>query len=203
MESMMGAATPVENADVNAPLIESQPGKLSGQFCFAGTRLTVDVLFNHLATGGTVDSFAKEYRIPSQCASALLRQAGRDLAASPKARLGDPQVVTKYESPINHRDCLTAPARDGAMALLCDLRSELALIGVTGAYLFGSVARGDDDDSSDLDVAVRTIDPLDVMIDARAGELLTAHAGRKVDVVPMPLPGRLAEMAGDELMRVF
>lgn len=41
--------------------IDSVPGKLGGFPCFAGTRVTIDMLFLHLEGGGTVDSFVKDY----------------------------------------------------------------------------------------------------------------------------------------------
>ena len=97
---------------------------------------------------------------------------------------------------------LQAPAREAAIALLRDLSGELALLGVTELYLFGSVARGDDTDDSDLDVAVRTVDPFDIGIDFRARDLLVAHLARPVDVATIPLPERLASTVGDDLVRV-
>ena len=43
------------------PATESVSGKRQGRTCFGGTRVTVDLLFTHLASGGTVDSFLAEY----------------------------------------------------------------------------------------------------------------------------------------------
>ena len=43
------------------PVTESVSGKRQGRTCFGGTRVTVDLLFVHLASGGNVDSFLAEY----------------------------------------------------------------------------------------------------------------------------------------------
>ena len=56
--------------------IDSIPGKLGGFPCFAGTRVTIDMLFLHLEGGGTVDSFVKDYiHIPREQAVAVLDRA--------------------------------------------------------------------------------------------------------------------------------
>jgi predicted nucleotidyltransferase len=60
--------------------------------------------------------------------------------------------------------------------------------GVIGARLFGSAARGEDDELSDLDVAV-TFDPaapFDVMKLCGVSGLLSRLAGVDVDVVAAP-----------------
>ena len=43
------------------PPINIDPGRMSGAPCFAGTRVTLDTLFFHLESGGTVDSFVEGY----------------------------------------------------------------------------------------------------------------------------------------------
>ena len=56
--------------------IDSVPGKLGGFHCFAGTRVTIDMLFLHLEGGGTVDSFVKDYtHIPREQVVAVLDRA--------------------------------------------------------------------------------------------------------------------------------
>ena len=97
---------------------------------------------------------------------------------------------------------MRAPAKAGATALLRELAGELALLGVTSVYLFGSVARGDDTDESDLDIAVATVAPDDLMIDVHARELVEVHCGRPVDVAALPLPHPLRKYVGNDLVRV-
>ena len=41
----------------SCPAIESVPGRLSGAWVFAGTRVPVSSLFGNLAEGATVDEF--------------------------------------------------------------------------------------------------------------------------------------------------
>lgn len=62
--------------------------------------------------------------------------------------------------------------------------------------MFGSVARCDDDEESDLDVAIATVEPDDVVIRARVRELMEEHVCRKVDVAPLPMPYPLCELEG-------
>ena len=96
-----------------------------------------------------------------------------------------------------------SPIRPSVEALLRDLQGELALLGVTAAYLFGSVARGEDTPASDIDIAVETVKPEDFMIDVRAAKLISARTGRKVDLTCLPLPPILAAEAADDLAQVF
>lgn len=56
----------------------------------------------------------------------------------------------------------TPPVRDAAMDVIRQLRGELAVLGVTGVWLLGSVARGDDTLESDVDVAIELADVCDV-----------------------------------------
>ncbi len=110
--------------------------------------------------------------------------------------------MRKAISSPNRHAVLPTPARDAATALLRDLSGELALLGVTGVALFGSVARGEDTDESDLDIAVTTTEPENLMSFVRVRELVEAHCGRRVDVVPLPLRYPLTETAAPDLLRV-
>ena len=96
----------------------------------------------------------------------------------------------------------TPPVRDAAIAALRQLRGELGLLGVTNVWLFGSVARGDDTEHSDVDVAVQTVDVVDWLIDADVRDLLESALGREVDVAAMPLYGPVASTAPDEMVPV-
>ena len=61
-------------------LVDSRPGKLGGETCFAGTRVPVSILFHHLAAGGTVDAFCRGYDwIPRDQVAAVIRLAGQRL----------------------------------------------------------------------------------------------------------------------------
>lgn len=61
-------------------LVDSRPGKLGGETCFAGTRVPVSTLFNHLAAGGTLDAFCRGYDwIPRDHVVAVIRMAGQGL----------------------------------------------------------------------------------------------------------------------------
>ena len=104
-------------------------------------------------------------------------------------------------SPNPHVDLL-APAKVRTVALLRDLAPELALMGVTKVALFGSVARGDDREDSDIDIAVSTVNPRDFQLRASVRRLVEVHCNRRVDVVPLPLRYPLSEVAGDELLDV-
>ena len=71
----------------------------------------------------------------------------------------------------------TAPVKDVAIAAIRQLQGELGLLGVTGVWLFGSVARGDDTAESDIDVAIRTVRRGDWMIKSHTRELLEPFWG--------------------------
>ena len=79
-------------------------------------------------------------------------------------------------------------------------RPELALIGVTKIALFGSVARGDD--REDSDIAVSTVNPRDFQLRASVRRLVEVHCNRGVDVLPLPLRYPLSEVAGEDLLEV-
>ena len=56
--------------------IDSISGKLGGTPCFAGTRVTIDMLFMHLGRGGTVDTFVESYdSISREQAIAVIHKA--------------------------------------------------------------------------------------------------------------------------------
>jgi len=79
--------------------------------------------------------------------------------------------------------------REKALKILCEAAPELqSRYGVVGAQLFGSVARGDADDLSDIDVAVRFEGdpPVDVMTLCGVSGLLSSMFGKDVDVVVLP-----------------
>ena len=64
-------------SSIRPPATESISGKRQGRTCFGGTRVTVDLLFTHLASGGTVDSFLAEYdHVGREQVVATLKRAG-------------------------------------------------------------------------------------------------------------------------------
>ena len=66
--------------------IDCRPDKLSGKTCIAGTRIPVTTLFNHLAIGGTIHSFAEEYPgVTAAQAQNVVTFAGRDMVGDPCA----------------------------------------------------------------------------------------------------------------------
>ena len=77
----------------------------------------------------------------------------------------------------------------------------LKSIGCTEIYVFGSAARGDARENSDLDIAVRGI-PADKFFTVY-GELLT-RLSRPVDLIDLDLQQRFGEqlVAGADLRRV-
>ena len=76
-----------------------------------------------------------------------------------------------------------------ALRLLRQAAPELkSRYGVAAAALFGSIARNEGDEASDVDVAVRfdASHPFDVMALCGVSGLLSAVFGRDVDVVSLP-----------------
>ena len=114
-----------------------------------------------------------------------------------------PPRKTYFPLPAQDAVELRPPARDAATALLREMSGELALLGVTELWLFGSVARGDDDDASDLDIAVRTVDRFDIAIRFDVQDFLQAQFGRHVDLTTLPMDERLASVATEDLVKVF
>ncbi len=83
--------------------------------------------------------------------------------------------------------------RNAIISTLRDRESELRALGVVSLSLFGSAARGDATEESDIDVAV-TLDPASTprgfYYIGRLDELrerLEAALGRPVDLVPEPV----------------
>jgi predicted nucleotidyltransferase len=79
--------------------------------------------------------------------------------------------------------------RDAVLEALRRAAPELrARYGVVSALLFGSVARGDADSLSDIDVAVRFEEdrPTDVMALCGVSGLLSALFDAEVDVIALP-----------------
>lgn len=94
----------------------------------------------------------------------------------------------------------TIPDRRDTIDRVLRLESDLRNLGVTELALFGSVARGDADWDSDVDVAVRVAD-FGKMYEIRT--VLKSEFRRHVDVVYLPLSGRLAGFAAEDLVSVF
>lgn len=84
--------------------IDSRPGKLGGKTCIAGTRLPVTTLFSHLATGGTVASFAESYGVSKDKVGNVLLFAGRDMVR-------DPHVVERATNDLHERMGVKPPTR--------------------------------------------------------------------------------------------
>jgi len=96
--------------------------------------------------------------------------------------------------------------RDAALAIIKRHQSELTELGVISLSLFGSAARNEAREGSDVDVAVRLaagphgfayFTRLD-RIEARLSELL----GRRVDVVPEPAPAPRIQRAIEQDRRL-
>jgi predicted nucleotidyltransferase len=89
------------------------------------------------------------------------------------------------------------PVRDDLERAVEYLKS----VGCSEIFVFGSTARGDYEDDSDLDIAVRGI-PADQFF-AVYGELMT-RLSRPVDLVDLDLQKRFGKqlLAGSELRRV-
>ena len=85
-------------------------------------------------------------------------------------------------------------------------KSDLNSLGLTGVSLFGSVARGESSDSSDIDLAV-TLDAdnrVDLFRFAVVSERLTRLLGGRVDVVVEPTRNRRLQAEIDrDRIRVF
>ena len=86
--------------------IDCRPDKLSGKTCIAGTRIPVTTLFNHLAIGGTIHSFAKEYPgVTVAQAQNVVTFAGRDM-------VGDPLAVERARVDVERLDLERAETLD-------------------------------------------------------------------------------------------
>ena len=102
----------------------------------------------------------------------------------------------------NPHAALPSPARGRVLALLRDLRGELALLGVVDVGVFGSVARCDDTPDSDVDVAVR-LAAVGFSHRLRVREFLERHFDRHVDLVSLPFPPLVQSVVGDELIMAW
>ena len=61
---------------------DSFPEKRQGRTCFAGTRVTVDLLFDYLADGCTVEQFLEDYDgVTRDQAERVIRRAGAVMVA--------------------------------------------------------------------------------------------------------------------------
>ena len=64
------------------PVVESVPGKVSGNWVFKGTRLPVYVLFENLAEGATIYDFIEWFDgVEESQVKAVLVQVAQDLRA--------------------------------------------------------------------------------------------------------------------------
>lgn len=64
------------------PAVESVPGKLSGAWVFAGTRLPVSALFENLESGATVEEFMEWFQpVDEWKVRAVLKHAANSLRA--------------------------------------------------------------------------------------------------------------------------
>jgi predicted nucleotidyltransferase len=83
--------------------------------------------------------------------------------------------------------------RDEIIAKLREREAELKAAGVASLALFGSVARGDDEDNSDVDVVVRLTDQATKRGFAYFGQIealrqrLSELLGRPVDLIAEPV----------------
>ena len=100
---------------------------------------------------------------------------------------------------------LHAPAKAGATALLRSLKGELAALGISEVWLFGSVARGDDGPDSDIDIAIKVGEGQEYasVVKFSAARLVRQRLGRPVDMALLPFGKRLATVAGEDLVRVI
>ena len=67
------------------PMLSQTPGVVSGAVVFTGTRVPVEMLFDYLAAGESLECFLSAFSIPREQAVAVLRLAGEVLRdASPE-----------------------------------------------------------------------------------------------------------------------
>ena len=66
--------------------VDRHPGKLGGKWCFRGTRVPVDALFEHLDKGSTIDEFLEWF--PS-----VSREQAHSVLAFAKSSLEQPSAV--------------------------------------------------------------------------------------------------------------
>lgn len=73
--------------------------------------------------------------------------------------------------------------RDAALAKITDLRQRLAELGVRSLFVFGSVARGEAVDASDIDLLVDFDRPVGLFHFVRVRDFLSRELGAEVDLV--------------------
>ena len=83
-----GGAIPREMAEMTnwetCPAVECTPGKVSGAWVFAGTRVPLSALYESLAGGATVDEFAAWFPgVDAQQVRSVLEHEARALRAAP------------------------------------------------------------------------------------------------------------------------
>lgn len=63
--------------------VDRDPGKLGGEYCFAGTRVSVATLFDHLDRGSAIDEFLEWFpSVSAEQVHAVLDFAKRSLDRS-------------------------------------------------------------------------------------------------------------------------
>ena len=94
---------------------------------------------------------------------------------------------------------------DQVITALREAQQELSeRYGVAGARVFGSLARGDADPYSDIDVAVNFSGSVDPLALCGVSGLLSDRLGRDVDVVSLPAGSQdLAASIEREAVRAF
>jgi uncharacterized protein len=73
--------------------------------------------------------------------------------------------------------------RDEALARISDLHPKLAALGIRSLFVFGSVARGDAADGSDIDLLVEFDRPVGLFHFVRVRDFLSRELGTAVDLV--------------------
>ena len=69
------------------PATDSVYGKRQGRTCFAGTRITVDILFDYLADGFTIDDFLKQFPyVERDQVTTTVKRAGAVMVARGRER---------------------------------------------------------------------------------------------------------------------
>ena len=63
------------------PAVESVPGRLSGAWVFAGTRMPVSAVFENLEAGVTVDEIIEQFDVTREQINVVLEFAARSLDA--------------------------------------------------------------------------------------------------------------------------
>ncbi|MHB8296384.1 MAG: nucleotidyltransferase domain-containing protein [Acidimicrobiales bacterium] len=131
------------------------------------------------------------------------------------ARVGTSQsAISRYEAGISvprrstfHRVLSACGVRRASAALAdneVELLEKLSSSGVTEAWVFGSVARGEDDAASDIDILVEATPPLSLFKMIRLEQELEELLGAPVDVGTLDsLKPRVAERVLPGLKPLF